>query len=491
MVFEPEIVVAPQSEIKYGRAVNDQFFITCAIPYVNAQVHIGNVLEYVIADAVARARRLAGQPVHFLVGTDEHGQKIKEAAEKEGLTPQAFVDQNAEYFQSVLRDLNISNDDYIRTTDQRRHWPVVQALWRRIEAAGDLYKKEYEGLYCVGCESFKTKSDLDEQGFCPLHNKAPEVVLEENWFFRLSKYQDQLKDFVRQSVVPEWRQQEVLNFIDQGLTDISFSRPKGKLDWGIPVPGDDDQVIYVWCDALTNYLSAVAQADGDQINSDVWPADAHVIGKDIVKFHAIYWPAMLLSAGLALPKKVVVHGFISIDHQKISKSLGNVILPHELIAEVGADALRYYYLKEIPTTDDGDFSRERLRELYTSDLANTIGNLFQRTLVMADKYAVEWTAPEDWSIDQQVYDLIVNYDLKAGAEIVLERAAAVNKAIQDAQPWALYKTNPDRTRSLLSGWLDELVIIAATLEPFMPTTAAELKRQLVERDPKPIFPPLS
>ena len=471
--------------------MNDPFFITCAIPYVNAQIHIGNALEYVIADSIARAARLVGRDVKYLAGTDEHGQKIAEAATKEGVTTQEFVDRNAEYFQRILIELNVSNDDFIRTTDQARHWPVVQALWRRIRDAGDLYKKEYEGLYCVGCESFKTKTELDENGNCPWHGKPPEIVLEENWFFRLSKYQAEVEQFIKDAVRPQWRQQELLNFVGQGLTDISFSRPKNKLTWGIPVPDDEDQVIYVWCDALTNYLSAVATVDGDDIKSDVWPADVHVVGKDIVKFHAVYWPAMLLSAGLALPKTILVHGHISIDHQKISKSLGNVVLPDELVSEVGADALRYFYLKEIPTTDDGDFTRERLRELYVSDLANTLGNLWQRVLVMADKYGVEWSAPAEWRADQVILDQLLAYDGQAAANAWLARAEAANRRIQEFQPWARFKEDAPATRAFLSEILTELAVIAATAEPFVPTTALELKRQLIERDPKPIFPPLA
>ena len=471
--------------------MNDPFFITCAIPYVNAQIHIGNILEYVIADSIARAARLLGRDVKYLAGTDEHGQKIAEAAAKEGITTQEFVDRNAEYFQRVLIELNISNDDYIRTTDQKRHWPVVQVLWRRLRDAGDLYKKEYEGLYCVGCESFKTKTELDENGLCPLHAKAPEVVLEENWFFRLSKYQAEVEKFIKTAVVPLWRQQELLNFVAQGLTDISFSRPKSKLSWGIPVPDDDEQVIYVWCDALTNYLSAVSTVEGDEIKSDRWPADVHVVGKDIVKFHAIYWPAMLISAGLPLPKTVLVHGFISIDHQKISKSLGNVVLPHELVTQFGADALRYFYLKDIPTTDDGDYTNDRLHDLYISDLANTLGNLWQRVLVMADKYEVDWSAPTDWQPDQAILQQILAFEGQAAATAWLARAEAANKRIQDFQPWAKYKEDAVGTRAFLVEILNELAVIAATAEPFVPTTAIELKRQLVERDAKPIFPPLT
>lgn len=467
------------------------FFITCAIPYVNAQIHIGNSLEYVLADVIARAARAKGREVKFLVGTDEHGQKIAEAAAAAQLTPQAFADQNVAYFQQALQDLNISNDDFIRTTDQKRHWPVVSALWRRLAAAGDLYKKEYEGLYCVGCESFKTKSDLDEDGNCPLHRKKPEVVLEENWFFRLSKYQAEVGDFIKSAVVPQWRQQELLNFVAQGLTDISFSRPKSKLTWGIPVPDDPEQVIYVWCDALTNYLSAAAQvSESGQIELLKWPADVHVIGKDIVKFHAVYWPAMLLSAGLPLPHQVLVHGFLTIDHQKISKSLGNVVLPHEVVAKYGTDALRYFYLHEVPTTDDGDFSYDKLGEVYTAELANTIGNLFQRVLVMATKYEVKWEWA-DQPADQAVVDQILSYDLQAATEAVASRAGELNKRIQEFQPWEKIKEDAPAVRQFLAQLLDELAVLAATLEPFVPQTADRMRQQLQSRQPEPLFPPVS
>ena len=363
----------------------DKFYITTAIPYMNAQIHVGNSLEYVQTDCIARAARLAGLKTWFLTGTDEHGQKIADTAKANKLEPAEFVQQNVDYFQKALKHLNISNDDFIRTTDKKRHWPVVKAFWNKLKKNGDIYEKEYEGLYCVGCESFISKSELGSDGNCTIHKKKPELVKEQNYFFKLSKYEDEILDFLEHHVEPRWRANEMINFVKEGLEDISFSRPKEKLSWGIPVPNDDSQVIYVWCDALVNYLSAVSTVkDNEIIPNEYWPADIHVVGKDIVKFHTLYWPAMLTSVGLPLPEKVLIHGFITINGHKISKSLGNVISPMQATEKFGVDALRYYFLREIPTVDDGDFSFDHLAEIYNGVLADSLGNLVQRLLVMAN-----------------------------------------------------------------------------------------------------------
>lgn len=478
--------------------MSDRFFVTTAIPYMNSHVHIGNSLEYVLADAIARAARLSGYETNFLTGTDEHGQKIYNTAKEKKLAVANFVQQNVSFFQSVLTDLNISYDDFIRTTDQQRHWPVVEWLWNKIKQSGDLYEKEYEGLYCVGCESFLKESDLKD-GKCPLHNKEPELVKERNWFFKLSNYKTEILEFLRTRVEPRWRANEMINFVEQGLGDISFSRPKNKLDWGIPVPGDESQVIYVWCDALTNYLSAVstievsgADSNSGELKSGWWPASVHVVGKDIAKFHTLYWPAMLLSAGLELPQKVLIHGFITVNGQKISKSLGNVIEPAQITESYGSDALRFYYLHEVPTVDDGDFSLDHLKEVYNGVLADGLGNLVQRLLVMANKYEVEWVCPSDINnlADRSILKMCLaegHFEVQKALNKLVKKIEELNKNIQQAAPWLLYKTDPTQARAELVNFLNDLSVIAITLQPFLPNTSQAIIEQLTKREPTVIF----
>lgn len=477
----------------------DRFFVTTAIPYMNSHVHIGNCLEYVLADALARAARLRGEQTYLLTGTDEHGQKIVTTAKDKGVEVGEFVQSNVDFFQSALKELNVSYDDFIRTSDQKRHWPVVQAFWRRLKAKGDLYEKEYEGLYCIGCEAFYREADLVD-GKCPIHVTKPELTQERNWFFKLSRYQTELADFLKTRVEPRWRANEMLKFLEQGLEDISFSRPKEKLNWGIPVPDDDSQLIYVWCDALVNYLSAVTRVEVNEktgvteLNSDWWPAQVHVVGKDIAKFHTLYWPAMLLSAGLALPEKVLMHGFITINGQKISKSLGNVIEPKQITETYGADALRFYFLHEVPTVDDGDFSLNHLKEVYNGVLADGLGNLVQRLIVMSNKYEVEWSWPQESEsqlADQEVLKICSangHFEVQKALDKLIKQIEDLNRTIQQLAPWELFKTEPDRARAELTKLLDELARLAVTLEPFLPATSAKIITQLKTRQPEVLFP---
>src|SRR3989344_1895241 len=356
-----------------------KFYITTAIAYTNARPHLGHALEFIQADVLARYHRLAGDDTWFLTGTDEHGTKIARAAEAAGKPEQEFVDEITKAFINLDEKLNISNDDFIRTTDRNRHWPAVIKLWNKLVENGDLYKKEYEGLYCVGHEAFIKKSELVD-GFCPIYKTEPEKIKEENWFFKLSKYKKEIKERIKSDelrIVPESRKNELLNLLDDA-EDVSFSRPSKDLKWGIPVPGDDTQTMYVWADALTNYISAVGYADETEQFKKYWPVDVHLIGKDILRFHALYWPAMLLSAGLDLPKAIYVHGFITVEGEKMSKTVGNVIDPFELIEKYGSDVVRYFLLREIPSTEDGDFSFKKLEDRYNGDLANGLGNLVQR-----------------------------------------------------------------------------------------------------------------
>ena len=328
--------------------MDKKFYLTTAIAYVNAKPHLGFAWESILADVIARYRREKGEGVYFLTGTDEHGTKIKRVAEAAGKTPQALTDENAALVRDLKEVLGLSWDEFIRTTDQKRHWPNVNEVWQKLVEAQVIYKKKYEGLYCVGHEAFVTEKDLVD-GICMDHKTKPEKIEEENYFFKLSDYADRVAEALESEkikIYPESAKKEILQFIKEGVNDVSFSRPRKTLDWGIPVPGDDSQTIYVWCDALVNYLAP----------REFWPADLHVIGKDILKFHALYWPAMLLAAKIELPKAIFVHGHITVDNQKMSKTLGNVVDPVELVKKYGTEAVRYYLIREFSAFSDPDFT---------------------------------------------------------------------------------------------------------------------------------------
>lgn len=362
-----------------------KFYITAAIPYVNAKPHIGHALGFVYADVVARYHKFLGEETLLLSGADENSLKNVQAAEKENITAQVLCDRNSRLFQDLAEDLNVSFDIFQRATE-KKHFESSQKLWELCEKSGDIYKKFYTGFYCVGCEAFYTEDEL-ENGFCPEHKVRLEKVSEENYFFRLSKYQDQIKELLindKLKIIPSTRKNEALSFINQGLEDFSISRSKQRAKgWGIPVPGDPEQVMYVWFDALNIYQSGIGFGWNENSYNKWWPADLHIIGKGILRFHAVYWPAILLSAKLGLPKKIFVHGYVTADGQKISKSLGNVIDPFELVKKYGADAVRYFLLREIPSTEDGDFTYEKFDQRYDSDLASGIGNLVARVIAMA------------------------------------------------------------------------------------------------------------
>ncbi len=379
--------------IYYSRVMNKTFYVTTSIPYVNGAPHLGNVLDPVYADVLARYHRQKGEEVRFLTGTDEHGTKIQRSAEVAGLTPKDFVDQNSAKFRELKEVLNLSWDDFIRTTDRERHWPGAQKLWQSLEKSGDLYKKTYQGLYCVGHEAFITEKDLVD-GICQDHQTKPEVIAEENWFFKLSEYGKEIESKIKNKelrIVPESRGHEILSLLKEGLQDISVSRPSKGLPWGIPVPGDSTQTMYVWAEALVNYISALGYGSADEskfqkywLNGD---EIVQVIGKDNLRFHAAIWPGMLLASGL-WPKSgitVFVHGFLTVDGKKISKTVGNVIDPKALVEKYGVDAVRYYLLKEISPFEDGDFSYEKFEQVYNSDLANGLGNFAARVLTLGEK----------------------------------------------------------------------------------------------------------
>lgn len=448
-----------------------KFYITTAIPYVNAKPHIGHALEYVQADVIRRYHELIGDRVYFVSGADENALKNVLAAEKEGLEPQVFLKKYSDIFKDFYRLLGAELDVFLRGTDQKLHWPGVQELWKQCAAAGDLYSKQYSGLYCVGCESFKTEKDLIK-GKCPNHNKKPDLVTEENYFFRLAKYQDKLAKLIASDklhIFPEKRKKEILSFIHQGLEDFSISRSNNRARGvGVPVPGDDSQKIYVWYDALTIYLTGVGYGRDKKLWKKWWPADLHVIGKDIIRFHAVYWPAMLLSAGLPLPRQILVHGFILSGGRKMSKSIGNVIDPYETLERYGLDATRYYLLREIPTLDDGDFTFRRFEELYNADLANGLGNLVSRVTKLCETSGFEFKTDEAGGFRSQVKKCIDIYRLDLALAEIWKKIGDIDTKIEKEQPWKLSGTE---LRRVLTELVAHLRQIGFELKPFLPHTS--------------------
>jgi methionyl-tRNA synthetase len=464
-----------------------KFYITTSIAYANALPHVGFALELVQADVLARYERLLGKDVFFLTGTDEHGTKIAKKAEELGKNPKEFVDEISKKFMELCGVLNISNDDFIRTTDEGRHWPAVGKVWKGLRASGALYKKKYKGFYCYGCEAFIQEKDLIN-GQCPIHKRVPELVEEENYFFKLEKYLKQLEKIIENGkikIIPLTKKKEVLGFIKQGMEDVSFSRSSDKLKWGIPVPGDASQTIYVWADALTNYISALGYGLNEEKFKKYWPADVHCIGKDILKFHSIIWPAMLLSLKLPLPKKLFVHGFITSDGKKMSKSLGNVVNPFELAAKYGADALRYYLLREITPTEDGDFSYEKFEARYNSDLASGIGNLVARTRAMLDKSKFQnpnfKITKQSFKIKKVVKDAERKYK-KAMEEFKFNEALGAaweligfcNQYIDKEKPWE----NKKGSQKVLEDVVVVIIKIAGLLSPFLSGTSEKISKEM-------------
>jgi methionyl-tRNA synthetase len=483
-----------------------RWYVTTAIPYVNARPHIGFALECIQTDSFARFHRQLGDDVFFLTGTDENSLKNAQAAEREGIPTQALVDRNAEYFRELRDTLELSFDDFIRTSVDPRHLAGVRKLWEACDRRGDIYKKPYSGLYCVGCEQFYTEAELDN-GLCPEHHTRPELVEEENYFFRLSRYQDELLRLVESDelrIVPQTRKNEVTSFIRRGLADFSISRSRARArDWGIGVPGDPSQVMYVWFDALGNYITALGYADEGALYQRYWvngESRVHVIGKGIVRFHAIYWPAMLLSAGVPLPTTIFVHSYVTIGREKIGKSLGNVVDPGALVGQYGAEALRYYLLREIPAYEDGDFTLERFQRAYNADLADQLGNLLNRTLSMVTRYyggVVPAAAGEPPAHDRaliaaaqgvpgRVEAAMARFDPQAALEAIWELVGHANKYVAEVEPWTLAKRRKAegdgeaerRLASVLYNLVETLRLVTHYLAPFLPSTSAAIVAQL-------------
>ena len=418
--------------------MTEKFYITTTIPYANASPHIGFALEIVQADVLARWNGLLGKDVFFLTGTDEHGTKNYQTAKKKKLDTQKFVDRNSRKFKELTKALNISNNYFIKTTDKKIHWPGVIKIWKILSNKGDIYKKEYSGKYCSGCERFITEKDLKD-GKCLDHpNLEIQDIAEENYFFRLSKYSDKIKRLIetdRLKISPKKWKNNFLGLINEGLTDVSFSREKKHLSWGIPVPGDDNQIMYVWPDALTNYLTGIGYPN--KRFERYWPADVHVVGKDMLRFHTGIFPGILLSAGIPLPKEVIVHGFLTVSGRKMSKSLGNVVSPLELRKKYSADTIRYSLLRSIPFGDDGDFSESDLINRHNNELANKLGNLIQRVSGLIEKNGIEKTKNKLLKKLRlkQIERLFDNYEFDKALNEIFAFIDICNEYVQNKKPW--------------------------------------------------------
>lgn len=468
------------------------FYITTPIYYPSAKLHIGHAYCTTIADSIARFKRLAGYDVMFLTGSDEHGQKIQRKAEEEGITPIEYVDKIVAGFQDLWHRLNISNDDFIRTT-QERHYKVVQEIFRKIHEKGDIYKGAYKGLYCTPCETFWLERQLVD-GKCPDCGRPVEEVAEEAYFFRLSSYSDRLLEYIEANpdfIQPVSRRNEMINFIKQGLEDLCISRTS--FDWGIPVPLDEKHVIYVWFDALSNYLTAAGYLSDQEKFEKFWPVDLHLVGKEIVRFHSIIWPIILMALDLPLPKKVYGHGWLIVEGDKMSKSKGNVVDPVGLIEEFGPDAIRYFLLREINLGMDGNFSRDALIQRINSDLANDLGNLLHRTLNMSNKFNEGVVADPGKAsvIDQSLIDMAMQtvqdfkdsmekMELSATIKNIWAFISRTNKYIDETAPWALAKDPAKKAEldAVLYNLIESLRIISVLISPFMPVTAPKIWKQL-------------
>lgn len=457
-------------------------YITTAIPYVNGTPHIGNALDYLLADIWSRYQKQNGRPVRFQVGTDEHGNKIAAKATEAGLSPQEYTDRMYGNFEVLMRKVGAEFTDFIRTTDPH-HKGAVQYIWQQLQP--HIYKGTYQGWYCMGHEAFFTDKEVEETGgVCPDHQTPYEHVSEENYFLRTSEFTEKIREAIesnRMQIVPEFRKHEFLNLIKDGLPDVSVSRPKKNLTWGVPVPGDPEQIMYVWVDALSNYLTVLGYPDKAEWQ-EYWPADVQVVGKDILRFHAGIWPAMLLGLGVSLPKKLLVHGFVNVGGAKMSKTVGNVVDPNEIIDQYGLDAFRYFFARHIPTQDDGDFTWEKFETAYNNELANDLGNLVSRVANMLTKYqaGVIGDAPLGEHDMKPYREAMESLNFDRALDDVWQMVRSLNQYIENVKPWEIAKAkdkDPDAEPHLaevLAHCVGNLLQIGDLLVPFMPSTAAAI-----------------
>lgn len=468
-----------------------KFYLTTTLPYVNADPHIGFALEIVQADVIARYHKLIGDEVIFNTGTDEHGQKIYKKALEEKEDPQNYVDKHAKKFEELKKALNLSFTNFIRTTNPE-HKKAAQEFWKRCEKNGDIYKAKYKIKYCVGCELEKTESEL-ENGKCPIHpNLEVELIEEENYFFKFSKYQKTLLEFYEknpQFVIPGFRLNEIKEFVKKGLNDFSISRLKEKMPWGVPVPDDEKHVMYVWFDALVNYISTLKWPESEHAFKKFWPG-IQFAGKDNLRQQSAMWQAMLMSAGISNSRQIIIHGFITSNGQKISKSLGNVVDPFELVKKYDTDVVRYYLLREIPSFDDGDFSERRLKEVYNADLANGLGNLISRVAKLAEKNNIE-TSPVEQTVDSEISKSLEQYEFNQALSWIWGKITELDKKINEEKPWELEE---EKAKPVLENLIKKIQIISYNLKPFLPETAEKIIEQF--KGPKiisqsPLFPRIS
>jgi methionyl-tRNA synthetase len=464
--------------------MDKKFYVTTAIDYTNDTIHIGHAYQKIMADVLARHHRQIGDKTFFLTGTDEHGGTSEQAAKAAGKSPKEFVDEIAKKDQEQLDALKISYDRFIRTTDED-HVELVKKFYLKVKASGDIYKGEYKGFYCTGCESYKTSTEIVD-GKCPLHpTRKLEEIKEENYFFKWSKYSDFLKKHIDQNpdfILPESQKKNMLGFLDQGLEDIAISRPKSKVSWGIPVPDDPEQVIYVWFDALINYISGAP---------NFWPADIHILGKDNVRWHALLWPAMLKSADYELPKTIYGHGFITLNGEKISKSRGNIIRPTDLVKRFGVDAVRYYFIRCGPWIEDVDISINKIKEVYNADLANGLGNLVSRIArlcELTDVSVSEITAHIPLLSSDIYRELFEHFEVNLALEEVWRDIKKLDSEINKDEPWKI------KDKEKIKNYVRQIKHLGFALKPFLPETAEKIENQF--KGPKikaeaPLFPRLS
>ncbi len=465
-------------------------YITTAIPYMNGEPHVGHAMDYCLADVCARYFKLRGNEVRMQAGADEHGSKIWQKATDNNIPVQDFVDQKVKIFQDFIKKLDVSYTDYVRTTDTE-HEKRVQEIWQKLSE--HIYLSEYKGWYCSGCESFVAEKEYEENhGICPDHQKPYEKLEEENYYFRLADFKEQIREAIESDemlILPDYRKKEILELL-KSSPDVSISRPKSQLTWGVLVPNDDSQVMYVWMDALANYITVLGYPERDI--SEWWPAAAQFVGKDILRFHAIIWPAMLLGLGLPLPKAIVSHGMVLCDGQKMSKSIGNVVSPMDVINKYGVEAFRYYFLRHIDTFADSDFTWQKFEDAYNNELANDLGNLVQRLATLSSKNNFALTEKVDDEVSLEYQKLMDNFEYSKAFDLVWEKIQDINRQIDQQKPWALAKNGEtEKLEQCLRQLIKDLLKANKELSPFLPETSSKICEVFagkIEPPKTPLFP---